>query len=156
VKFRGGNRAEDDGIIPPDHSLRADSPGEFAEGCQGVRQPGCSGINLPGIIEYRVLEVIPISPVVQFIQIRKERPGIAGPEDDGLHIFRLERYLGDLLRIKRVGDKAASFPDPVDEPPGIESGDIGSPAGADYHNGFPVYNWIFPYYYAIFIRVFVI
>ena len=129
MEFRAEGGAEDDGVISPDHPLRSDALAQRLECLQGRRQGKSARLKFRGIVKERVLKVVPVSPIVQLLKIREEGPRVPGPEDDAVNVPRQERNPEDLFPIERVGDLAPSFPNSVDKPRSIKSGDVGSPAG---------------------------
>ena len=60
--------------------------GKFTESLQRGRHGRRLHVELPGIAQDRELEIIAVSVGVQFVEVRQQRPGVAGPEDDGVDV----------------------------------------------------------------------
>ena len=141
MERRGRDPGEDDRVVSPDHAPRPQSFRKLAERLDGGRGGRRLGVDLPWIPQDRELEVVAVSSGVQFVEIRHQGTGVAGPEDDGVHVLRLQRDPGHLVPVERVRDRAVAFPEATDHPLRIESGDVGPSARADDHRWHPFGNW---------------
>ena len=133
VERRGRDPGEDDGVVSPDHAPRTQPFRKLTERLDGGRGGWRLGVDLPRISQDRELEVVAVSSGVQFVEIRHQGAGVAGPEDDRVHVLRLEGDPGHLVPIERVRDRAVPFLEATDHPLRIESGDVGPAACADDH-----------------------
>jgi hypothetical protein len=61
----------------------------------------------------------------------KERPGVFGPEYEGVHILRQEAEAFDLVWVVRVDPVKVTGFDPVGEPLAVKSRQVRPSAGAD-------------------------
>jgi len=73
---------------------------------------------------------------VELFEAGEERRGVAGPEDDAVHLIPVKRDLGNLAVIG-IDRATATFGHPAKEPVAVESRDIGAITGRDDHGPSP-------------------
>ena len=134
VKCRRGEPRKDDGIVAPDHPSWAKSLRKFAERLDGSRGRRRFGVDFPRIAQYRELKVIAIALGVQFWNISHQGPGVAGPEDDGIHVFRPEGNTAYLVAIVLVYDGAIACLESMEHPLGIKGWNVRPSTRADNHS----------------------
>jgi hypothetical protein len=81
------------------------------------------------------MEVVAISSLVQFVQVSEQRPGIARPKNDYIHVGGQQGNPGDLSPVEGIGNRAETLSDAIHEPGGVEGRNIRSSARADDHPG---------------------
>ena len=133
VKLNAGGLGQQDGIVAPNDPLGTDLVGEHLEGLERCFKGWALSIDGPWVVQHSDQEIITVSFSVQVTKVGHQGARIASPENDPIDVFWAQRYRGNHGSIIGVRDSTITCSDAVTEPRGIESRDIGSPAGANDH-----------------------
>ena len=131
---QGIGAAEKNGVIAPDHPLRADFVGQPLKG--GEDHPVFGGqprLHLPPVRGEGELEVIGVFP--QQVQLVQHGSRVLGPEHNAVHILRPQRDAADAPGRGGIAHQDIALPQPVEKPAGVKGRDVGPAAGA-YDHGF--------------------
>lgn len=143
-------RGDDERVETPDDTFLTDTFGQFTEGLYPLRHAGHVWFEVLIIIVVEgELEVVVDTPLIQLMQQRNQRTRVLCPEHH--HPTVLERHVGWLL-VERVVPHAVARPQTVDEPLGIEGGNIGGATGGEDDGGGGFNEFAGLYFYGEFIE----
>ena len=89
------------------------------------------GIDLPRTIHHGELEVVADPASIEFLEVRKKRSWIAGPEDNHRNVIRGQGYPRDLFPIIGIRYQTITCLYTVDKPLRVKSRDVRSSTGTD-------------------------
>lgn len=131
--FDGCDIAHQYRVIAPKNALRSQKIAEFHKRRDRLVKIGARLFNNLWITGDRVLEIIPVSQGIEFMQVPDQFLRVTRPENHGIHILDGK---GDALKpagVEWIADERKTGSDSVHEPVGIKGRDVGTAAGTDNH-----------------------
>ncbi len=133
----GVPRRQEDGIIPPDDPLRANSSGQLLKSRNdSVIFAGDARLQILSVGRQGELKIEGV--VFQKGKAVQHGNGILCPEHDTVHHLRGQGDAADLVKIHRIADADEPRFQAAKEPRGIVSRYVRPPAGADNHGATPL------------------
>lgn len=133
VVLRPDVPVHEDGVVPPQASVRTQPVGYLAERFRDIRLRGDVGFEVFPIGSNGHLEYRHVPHRSDLPQIGNYRCGVLGDEHEGVDVAPGQVHSVHERIVHRVADHAVSGAEAVHQPFRMERGDVRSPAGADDH-----------------------